>query len=91
MGDAQLPRDITWSHSLMSQVHDARPHDVGQGSAVHEHSSQLVHAAVTCNTDQRLAVAHRRERGEREREREKGAAGESSTAKELRNRESLAD
>ena len=46
MADPELPRDVARPHSVVRQLDDPLPHYVGQGTPVHEHAAQLVHAAV---------------------------------------------
>lgn len=46
VADAQLSADVTWSDAQLRQLHYTHAHRVGQGSAIDEHTAQLVHLAV---------------------------------------------
>ncbi|TNN80925.1 hypothetical protein EYF80_008930 [Liparis tanakae] len=43
-----LSGDVAGPDALVSQLHDPLPHHVREGSAVHKHPAELVHAAVPC-------------------------------------------
>ena len=45
----QYPGDVTRSGPAVCQLHYLLPGGVWQGAARHEHSTQLVDAAVTCH------------------------------------------
>lgn len=47
MRDPELAGDITRPDPLVGQFHDPLPDHVGQGTAIDEHPSQLIHAAMT--------------------------------------------
>lgn len=49
MRDPQLPGDITRANSIVRQLHYPLADDVREGSAVDEHSAQLVDPSVACN------------------------------------------
>lgn len=48
MADSELSGNVAGPDSVVSQLHDPLPHHVGQGTTVHKHPAELVHAAVTC-------------------------------------------
>ena len=47
MADPELPGDVARPHSVVRQLDDPLPDDVGQRPPVDEDATQLVHAAVT--------------------------------------------
>lgn len=49
MRDPQLTGDITRANSVVGELHYPLADDVREGSAVDEHSAQLVDPSVTCN------------------------------------------
>ena len=47
VADPELPGDVARPHSVVRQLDDPLPDDVGQRPPVDEDATQLVHAAVT--------------------------------------------
>lgn len=51
MRDAELSRDVTGSNSIMRQLHNPLSDHIGQWSAIHKHSTELIHASMTWKLD----------------------------------------
>ena len=47
MGDPQLAADVAGAHSLLRELYNPLPHNVGQGPPVDEETPELVDSAVT--------------------------------------------
>jgi hypothetical protein len=48
MTDTQLTTDITRPYALMCHLDDTMPDVIWQWTAIYEHTTQLIHARVTC-------------------------------------------
>lgn len=48
MADPELAGDITWTYTLMGQLHYPLPHHIRQGPPVYKHPTQLIHPSMPC-------------------------------------------
>lgn len=48
VADSQLARDVAGPDALVGEFYYSLSHDVWEGPAIHKHTSELVHPAMSC-------------------------------------------